>query len=74
MAIKKTYKFCYVVNRVNRIWPTYAITLGSRQHISVGRRKENCQGDQQSCEPIDWAITGSDVIPISTMTSYLHQR
>ena len=46
MAIKKTSKFCYGVKRVNRIWPTYAITLGSRQHISVGGRKENCQGDQ----------------------------
>ena len=46
MTIKKTSKFCYGVKRVNRIWPTYAITLGSRQHISGGRRKENCQGDQ----------------------------
>ena len=28
----------------------------------------------QSCEPNDWAITGSDVIPIPTMTSYLYQQ
>ena len=28
----------------------------------------------QSCEPIDWAITGSDVTPIPTVTSYLYQQ
>ena len=33
-----------------------------------------CTVDSQSCEPNDWAITGSDIIPIPTMTSYLYQR
>ena len=28
----------------------------------------------QSCEPTDWAITGSFFIRIPTMTSYLYQR
>ena len=46
MAIKKSSKFCYAVNRVNRIWPTYAITLGLRQHIEVERRQQKYQGDQ----------------------------
>ena len=45
MAIKKTYKFCYVVNRVNRIWPTYATTLGTGQHREVRRRGKNDQSD-----------------------------
>ena len=38
MAIKKTFKFCYVVNIVNRIWPTYATTLGTGQQREVRRR------------------------------------
>ena len=38
MAIKKTSKFCYVVNRVHRIWPTYATTLGTGQQREVRRR------------------------------------
>ena len=36
MAIKKTSKFCYGVKRVNRIWPTYATTLGAGQQREVG--------------------------------------
>ena len=38
MAMKKTYKFCCAVNRVNRIWPTYATTLGTGQQREVRRR------------------------------------
>ena len=44
MAMKKTYQFCYVVNRVNRIWPTYAITLGCRQHIKSGKKERKLSG------------------------------
>ena len=36
MTMKKPSKFCYVVNRVNRIWPTYATTLGAGQQREVG--------------------------------------
>ena len=50
MAIKKTSKFCYVVNRVNRIWPTYATTLGSGQHESVGRKAIKHQSDHSQNE------------------------
>ena len=35
MPIKKTSKFCYGVKRVNRIWPTYATTLGTGQQREV---------------------------------------
>ena len=37
MKMKKTYKFGYAVNRVNRIWPMYATTLGTGQQREVGR-------------------------------------
>ena len=50
--------------RKQTIWPLLFNDWGVRDG----------QGGWQCCEPIDLAITGSDVIPISTMASYLHQR
>ena len=50
--------------RKQTIWPLLFNDWGVRDG----------QGGWQCCEPIDLAITGSDVIPIPTMTSYLYQQ
>ena len=64
-ASKNFYKSFHLYRRLR--------TKGDLKKLSIQIIEERIS-NLQSCEPIDWAITGSDVIPISTMASYLHQR
>ena len=74
--------FYYVATFNKKYFNCFACSSSSEKLHSEKLGRENYRNTArifttellQCCEPIDWAITGSDVIPIPTMTSYLYQQ